>query len=148
MKWRRSLNSRSGLKGVCGISDMREILDQAGKGDERARLAVRDVLLSDQEIYRRLHRGPWPAGCRSLHRGHRREFEPPCAASICEGLEHMGIIVDEGRNAAVSGNITEIQKDKAPIKILVVKTDEEREIARQTVRSIENALEQTRTIYE
>ena len=36
----KSLNSQSGLKGVCGINDMREILDQAGKGDERATLAV------------------------------------------------------------------------------------------------------------
>ena len=55
----------------------------------------------------------------------------------------MGIIVDKEKNEVVSGDVDEIQEDSAPVKILVIKTDEEHEIARQTVRSIENALEQT-----
>jgi acetate kinase len=37
----------------------------------------------------------------------------------------------------VSGNVAEIQADGSPVKLLVVKTDEEREIARQTILSIE-----------
>ena len=63
----------------------------------------------------------------------------PCAASVCSGLEHLGIRLDEERNGAVSGSIAEIQADGGPVKLLVVKTDEEREIARQTVEVIRNA---------
>lgn len=136
----KSLNSSSGLKGVCGISDMRGIIDTAGRGDERARLAV------DMFCYRiKKYIGAYVAVLGRVDAvvftGGIGENSGPVRASICGGLEHMGLSVDEGRNAAASGNITEIQKDKAPIKILVVKTDEEREIARQTVRSIENDLE-------
>ena len=58
---------------------------------------------------------------------------------VCSGLEHMGISLDEERNAAVSGNIAEIQRDGAPVKVLVVKTNEEREIARQTIHAVEQA---------
>ncbi|HAR96567.1 MAG TPA: acetate kinase, partial [Deltaproteobacteria bacterium] len=36
----KALNSQCGLKGVCGFNDMREILDRAGKGDDRAGLAI------------------------------------------------------------------------------------------------------------
>lgn len=60
-------------------------------------------------------------------------------SSICGGLTHLGIELDEGKNAAVSGNITEIGQDGVPVRVLVVRTDEEREIARQTVQSIERA---------
>jgi acetate kinase len=49
----------------------------------------------------------------------------------------MGINLDEGKNGAVSGSVAEIQADSAPVKVLVVRTDEEREIARQTIRAIE-----------
>jgi acetate kinase len=60
-------------------------------------------------------------------------------SKVCSGLEHMGISLDEGRNLAVSGNIAEIQKEAVSIKILVIKTDEEREIARQTINVIKKA---------
>jgi acetate kinase len=58
---------------------------------------------------------------------------------VCRGLEHLGISLDEERNGAASGNVAEIQADGGPVKLLVVKTDEEREIARQTMRVIHGA---------
>ena len=36
----RSLNSQGGLKGICGLNDMREIIDEAGRGNDRAKLAI------------------------------------------------------------------------------------------------------------
>jgi acetate kinase len=54
-------------------------------------------------------------------------------------LEHLGISLDEKKNASADSGIAEVQKDGAPVKVLVIRTDEEWEIARQTVRTIENA---------
>lgn len=134
----RSLNSSSGLKGICGLNDMREILDQAQSGNERADLALRMF------CYRtRKYIGAYTAVLGRLDAlvftGGIGENSAPVRSLICRGLEHMGIIMDEGRNAAVSGNITGIEKDRAPVRILVVRTDEERQIARQTVDIIGRA---------
>ena len=57
----------------------------------------------------------------------------------CEDLEHLGIAIDAAKNEGAMGNIAEIQKDDAPVRVLVVRTDEEREIAQQTVHAIEKA---------
>jgi acetate kinase len=56
---------------------------------------------------------------------------------VCRGLENLGVAVDEAKNEAVSGDVAEIQKDGTPVKILVIRTDEEREIAHQTIDAIE-----------
>lgn len=55
----------------------------------------------------------------------------------CQGLEHLGVAVDPAKNEAARGSIAEVQKDGAPVKVLVIRTDEEREIARQTIHAIE-----------
>lgn len=49
------------------------------------------------------------------------------------GLAPSRIRIDGGKNNGVQGEIAEIQKDRGGIKVLAVKTDEEREIAHQTV---------------
>ncbi len=54
-------------------------------------------------------------------------------------LEHMGICLDDKRNETVVGDIAEIQQDGSAVRVLVVRTDEEREIARQTIHTIEKA---------
>ncbi|HBD08739.1 MAG TPA: acetate kinase, partial [Syntrophobacteraceae bacterium] len=56
---------------------------------------------------------------------------------VCEGLEHLGIAVDTGKNQTARGNVAEIQKDGALVRVLVVRTNEELEIAQQTIRAIE-----------
>ena len=55
----------------------------------------------------------------------------------CEGLSDLGIILDESRNNAVAGGIGEIQAAGSRIRILVIPTNEEYEIAQQTVEVIE-----------
>ena len=54
----------------------------------------------------------------------------------CEGLSLLGIAVDEARNGSPSREPREIQKDGMPVKVLVIPTDEELEIALQTVACI------------
>ncbi len=134
----RSLNSSSGLKGICGLNDMRDIIDQAESGNERARLAV------EMFCYRiKKYIGAYAAALGRVHAivftGGIGENSGAVRGWICKGLENMGIIVDEAKNAAATTDITDIGQNGAPVRILVIKTDEEREIARQTVRSIERA---------
>jgi len=54
----------------------------------------------------------------------------------CEGLSGLGITLDERRNNAVSGGIREIQAEEGRVRVLVIPTNEEHEIARQTVEVI------------
>lgn len=134
----KSLNSLSGLKGICGLNDMREIEEQAGSGVERAVLAL------DMFCYRiRKYIGAYMAVIGRpdavVFTGGIGENSATVRGLVCRGLEHLGISLDEERNGAVSGSIAEIQADGGPVKLLVVKTDEEREIARQTVEVIRNA---------
>jgi acetate kinase len=141
----KSLNSLSGLKGICGLNDMREILDQAQKGNGRAGLAV------EMFCYRvRKYIGAYMAALGRVDAivftGGIGENSAPVRSKACSGLKQMGIMVDEARNAAASGEIAEIQPDGAPIRVLAIKTDEEKEIARQTVHVIRTSeLDQARS---
>ncbi len=132
----KSLNSEGGLKGICGLNDMREIIDQAGRGNDRAKLAI------EMYCYRvKKYIGAYAAVLGSVDAivftGGIGENAFMIRQRSCEGLEHLGITIDNAKNEAAVGNIAEIQKDGAPVRVLVVRTDEELEIARQTVHSIE-----------
>ncbi|MGE5284812.1 MAG: acetate kinase, partial [Actinomycetota bacterium] len=56
----------------------------------------------------------------------------------CEGLDRLGITVDEARNGSPSPAPREIQREGMPVKVLVIPTDEELEIALLTVACIRN----------
>lgn len=132
------LNRESGLKGICGVSDMREIQERAAKGDGRAALAI------EMFCYRiRKYLGAYHAVLGKLDAvvftGGIGENATAVRQRICEGLGHIGIAVDAGKNAAARGNAAEIQPDGLPVKVLVIGTNEEREIALQTISTIGQA---------
>ena len=54
----------------------------------------------------------------------------------CSGLSQLGIVVDKKKNSRKTGKILEIQSIKASVRVLVIPTDEELEIAEQTVECI------------
>lgn len=125
------LNRESGLKGVAGSNDMRDVLDRAGQGEESARLAV--------ALYCRRIKHYIGAYLAVLGRvdalifsGGIGEHAAPIRQGVCEGLEHFGMALDPAANRSLGGDIDEIQAPGAAVKILVVPTDEELEIARQT----------------
>lgn len=129
---------RSGLKGICGTNDMREILYQAAKGNDRARLAIEIF------CYRiRKYIGAYVAVLGRVDAvvftGGIGENAPAIRERACGGLEHLGIAIDREKNGSAGESAWEIQRDGTPTKVLVIRTDEEWEIARQTVRTIENA---------
>ena len=130
------LNKESGLKGICGVSDMREILDRAATGDERAELAIemfcyriRKCIGAYYAILGRLDAVVFTGGI--------GENAAPIRQRVCEGLEYLGIGIDPGKNGGVAVTVTEIQREGMPVKVLVVRTNEEREIALQTISTIE-----------
>jgi acetate kinase len=134
----KTLNSQGGLKGICGLNDMREIQKQAELGTERSILAL-DMFCYGIKKYIGAYFAVIGRLDAIVFTGGIGENSATVRSKVCSGLEHMGISLDEGRNLAVSGNIAEIQKEGASIKILVIKTDEEREIARQTINVINKA---------
>jgi len=132
------LNRESGLKGICGLSDMREIQDQAAQGNERAKLAI------EMFCYRiKKYIGSFCAVLGRLDAvvftGGIGENAFAIRQRACEGMKHLGIAVDRAKNAAAGGTVAEIQSDQSPVRVLVIRTNEEREIAQQTISAIEKA---------
>jgi acetate kinase len=132
----KSLNSQGGLKGICGLNDMREIIDEAGRGNDRAKLAIQMFCYRIKKYI-----GAYMAVMGGLDAivftGGIGENASVVREGVCDGLEHLGVAVDSDKNKTSRGNVAEIQKDGAPVKVLVVKTNEEFEIAQQTIRAIE-----------
>ena len=125
------LNQESGLKGICGVNDMREAQRLAANGDERARLAI------DMYCYRiRKYIGAYYAVLGHLDAlvftAGIGENSPAIRRQSCAGLERFGIRIDDARNAQAAAGVFEIQAKDAPVRVLVVPTNEELEIARQT----------------
>lgn len=132
------LNKRSGLLGLSGLSgDMREIEAAAQRGEHRALLALKAF------CYRvRKYIGAYVAAMGGvdviLFTGGIGQHSPATRSLALQGLSCMGICLDEGRNRAASGDgeVGRISTDDSPIAVLVVPTDEERMIARETLRAL------------
>jgi acetate kinase len=132
------LESDSGLKGICGSNDMREIEDQAARGNERAGLAI-DMFCYRIKKYVGAYRAVLGRLEAVVFTGGIGENSPLVRERVCGGLEHLGIALDAGRNTGAEGKVAEIQTEGSALRVLVIKTDEEREIAGQTVGVIEKA---------
>jgi acetate kinase len=125
------LNQRSGLLGLAGDNDMREILRRRREGDPGARLAF--------EIY--VHRLKKYIGAYYAVLGHLDaiaftagvgEHAAEVRAAAAAGLDGLGIAIDEARNTAPGEGPRLISPEYARIAVAVVPTDEELEIATQT----------------
>ncbi|MBI5498866.1 MAG: acetate/propionate family kinase [Deltaproteobacteria bacterium] len=137
----KMLSNESGLRGVSGVSnDMREIEEAAEKGNPRAALAVQMFAYRVKKYI-----GSYAAALGGLDvavfTGGIGENAAGARARICQGLDRLGITIDEGRNRAPAAGrepAFEISAEGAPVKVLVVPTDEELMIARETVRALGN----------
>ncbi|GAB4484487.1 MAG: acetate kinase [Thermodesulfovibrionales bacterium] len=126
------LNKESGLRGICGMNDMREIQDRARSGDERAQLAF------EMFCYRvKKYIGAYYAALGTVDAivftGGIGENSAPVRSTSCNGLSGLGIAIDEARNSGTAGGVSEIHAEGSRVKVLVIPTNEEREIAAQTV---------------
>jgi len=130
-----ALNGESGLEGLCGVSDMRDVLKREAAGDERARLAL------DVYAYRlRKYIGAYMAALGRVDAivftAGVGENSPDIRERACEGLGALGVQLDEDRNRSNATGARAIHREGASIALLVVPTNEELEIAEQTLRCI------------
>jgi acetate kinase len=128
-----TLEYRSGLLGLAGTPDMREVLARAGGSDSAAGLAL--------EVYLHRLRGLIASMAAALggldtlvFTGGVGEHAAEIRARTANGLGFLGVAVDEGRNARADGD-TDITGCGAAVRALVVTSREDIEIARQ-VREI------------
>ncbi|HXW14779.1 MAG TPA: acetate/propionate family kinase, partial [Terriglobia bacterium] len=130
------LNKFCGLYGISGESnDMRELMAASAKGDEQAKLAI------DVFCYRiKKYIGSYTAALGHVDglvfTGGIGENSPPIRAQACEGLSELGIQIDSARNAAMVGKEGEISTDGSRIRVMVIPTNEELLIARDTFRAV------------
>ena len=129
------LNHESGLLGLGGHGDIRDVQSSADAGDVRAQLAL--------EVY--LHRIRHYVGAYLAQLGGADaivftagvgENNAFVRAGSLAGLEGLGICVSAERNEATGSGPRLISADDAPIAVLVIPTNEELDIARQTAASI------------
>jgi len=125
------LNRRSGLLGLSGNGDMRDVQAAASNGDEVAEAAL--------AVYR--HRIRRYIGAYIAHLGGLDaivftagvgENNSLLRRRVLAGLEFLGIHVDPDRNELASREARTISPEGSPVAVLVIPTNEELEIARQT----------------
>ena len=126
------LNKQSGVLGITGISsDMRDVEAAANEGNERAVLALK------MYAYRvKKYIGSYAAAMGGVDAvvftAGVGENQTGLRADICRGLEFLGIEIDEAVNATVRGREAVISSPSSRVKVVVVPTDEEIVIARDT----------------
>jgi acetate kinase len=129
------LNKRSGILGLGGHGDMRDLVAAAASGDARAELAL--------EVYAHRIRAYVGAYAAQLGRVDAIVFTAGVGENAAEvrarslaGLEAFGVEVDGARNVERSREARRISTDSARTDVLVVPTNEELEIARQTLEVV------------
>lgn len=125
------LNKKSGLKGICGMNDMRDIHAAAEKGDAKAALAL-DMFVYRIKKYIGAYyavTGPLDALVFTAGIG---ENDDVVRARVCAGLEHLGIAIDQTQNAGRKKSATAVHADGSRVAILVIPTNEELAIAQAT----------------
>ncbi|MBD8078322.1 acetate/propionate family kinase [Cellulosimicrobium arenosum] len=131
-------NKRSGMKGLAGENDFRELRRLIDAGDEDARLAfdvyihrLRKYVGAYAAVLGRVDVVAFTAGV--------GENDPAVRAAVAEGLEPFGIAVDPDRNAVRSSDPRVISPDWTSTLVMVVPTSEELAIARQCVEAVEKS---------
>ncbi|MFD0989162.1 acetate/propionate family kinase [Mariniflexile jejuense] len=131
------LNKQSGMLGLTGYNDLRDIQTMAAKGNEDCILALQ------MNAYRiKKYIGAYAAVLNGLDAivftagiGENSKY---MRELICEDLDFFGIDLDIDKNNADLRTVRAINKDNAKTKILVIPTNEELEIAKQSVNLIKN----------
>ncbi len=127
------LNKHSGLKGMCGYNDMRDIHVRIAEGDADAELALR-VFCRRVTLYIGQYLAildGTDAVCFTAGIG---ENDAEVRRRCCATLSGVGVRLDEQRNAtALRGQAVEISMPDSPVKVFILPTNEELEIANQTM---------------
>lgn len=124
------LNKQSGMQGLTGFSDMRDITKAIAEGNEDAELAY------EMYTYRiKKYIGSYAAVLNGVDAivftGGVGENDMNVRRMVCRDMDYLGLQLDEEKNKVRSGNIREINNENSRTKILIVPTNEELEIVKQ-----------------
>ena len=129
------LNRESGLKGICGDNDMRGIAERAANGEEAATLAlemfcyrVKKYVGSYLAVLGPVDGLVFTAGIGENNSAVRH--------GVCDGLDHLGIVLDEDANTRREPGVRDLTGVGGRVPVYVVPTDEELEIAEQTLAAV------------
>jgi acetate kinase len=129
-KLKNILYKESGLMGLAGDNDVRSITERYLKGEEEAKVAlsiygyrIKKYIGAYLAVIGRIDAVVFTAGV--------GENSSLIRSLATQGLEHLGITLDESKNLEKSSEIRDISTANSPIKVLVIPTNEEYEIARQ-----------------
>lgn len=127
----RLLVKKSGMFGLTGFSDLRDIQAEAEKGNQDCQLAlamnayrIKKYIGSFSAVMNGLDAIVFTAGI--------GENSSIMRALVCEEMDFLGLELDEGKNNTRSNELREINTLTSRTKILVIPTNEELEIAKQT----------------
>ncbi len=128
------LNKQSGLLGLAGIdsSDLRDIFEASESGNRQTDTAV-EVFTYRIKKYIGAYAFALGGIDAIVFTAGIGENSPLIRELACQGLKNLGIIIDPKKNALANKTCREIQSNESQVKVLVIPTDEEKEIALQTL---------------
>ncbi|MDD4834310.1 MAG: acetate kinase [Lutispora sp.] len=130
------MNKKSGVLGISGVSsDFRDIEEAGEKGNDRADLAL-NVFAYKVRKYIGAYVAAMGGIDAIVFTAGLGENSASMRAAICKGLEFLGVEVDSEKNN-IRGKETEVSKAGAKVKVLLIPTNEELMIARDTKSLIE-----------
>ncbi|WP_297707555.1 acetate kinase [uncultured Eudoraea sp.] len=132
------LNKKSGMLGLTGYSDLREIQAKAGEGDVKCQLAL------EMNAYRiKKYIGAYSSAMNGLDvlifTAGIGENSAYLRDLVCSEMDFLGIELDAEKNNQKSSEFREINKSSSRVKILVIPTNEELEIAKQTFQLLKTS---------
>jgi acetate kinase len=134
----RQLARESGLKGLSGISnDIREITVAAAEGDARAKLAI-DVFVASARHWIGGYFLELNGADAIVFTAGIGENQADIRAAVCANLDQLGIVLDAEKNNSTRATETVISATGSRVKIMVIPTNEELVVARETRRFLEN----------
>ena len=125
-----ALNHRSGLLGIAGVADLREVERAALDGDKHAQLAFDVLVRGAASAIAAMSTSLCGLDALVFSAG-AGEHSSLLRASVCARLAHLGVVLDPASNARDAGRIS---AQRAPVAVLVVPAGEEIVIARETAR--------------
>ena len=127
---------KGGLLGLSGVSnDLRDIQNAAADGNDRAQLAI-DTFCHGIRSYIGGYYAELGGLDMLVFTGGIGEYSATVRRTVCQNLEHMGIMLDDTANDGCSGTMDVISAANSPVKIAVIPANEELILAKETYAHI------------
>ncbi|NOS70166.1 MAG: acetate kinase [Verrucomicrobia bacterium] len=135
----RQLTKESGLKGISGVSnDIRDVHKAVADGNAKAKLAL-DVYVASARHWIGSYFFEMGGADAIVFTAGIGENDFAIRSGICAGLEGLGIELDAALNASTRATETVLSKPSSRVKLLVIPTNEELVVARETKRLLESS---------